>query len=312
MTTLLFDLNNLMMRNFFHKEVEGTTENPSYNLWKFLIFDQIYWDIIRFKEYGIDEVVLAVDSPDTWRKLYFPRYKEKRKSQRSEDIDWDRLFLEYESFQESIRNNIPFKVLKVKKCEADDIIGVLCYKIKDTDFIVVSNDEDYKQLCGLSNVKVFEPKSKAFVECSDTEKFIDKLCLKGQSKDGIFNAKTPTDYPSELRKPPLGDKMADKIMEESIGDFLNKEIKISKKYFDVNGIEQKYETNFCPTVLYHRNKILLDFRAIPKVLTTAILKCYNNYMLPGPEKMYDFFVEQGWTSYLESYNITENVLLKLR
>lgn len=309
MAILLFDTNNLAMRNLFHREVGADTEEPQLNLWKYLIFDQIYWSIVKFKEYNIDEVILAVDSHNTWRKLYFPRYKEKRK--KKEDIDWDLVFSEYQKFQDEVKKYLPIKVLKINSCEADDIIGTLCLNLPDKEFIIISNDIDYKQLCGLTNVKVFEPKNKKFVECENTDKFLTQLCLTGQSKDGILNSKTPSDYPSELRNPGLGEKTAEKILDEGLDKFLDKEITINKKYKTEDGEEKEYKATFKPRELFERNSVLLDFTKIPKVLTKRILECYSNYQLPELLNMYQFFEEQGWTSFMESFDITEKVLMKL-
>lgn len=307
MTTLLIDLNNLVMRNFFTGEIGPDKEYPEYNLWKYQIFTQIYWDVVKHRP---DQVILAADGKDSWRKVYFPRYKEDRSKKRRDDIDWTTLFKEYHKFQNHIKNCIPFKVMHIDRVEGDDIIGVLCQHLPDT-CIVSSNDSDFTQLCS-ERVRVWNPSKKEFMNCPcGKEEFITKLCLKGQAKDNIFNVKTPSDYPEGLRKPGVGDKTVDKILMEGLDTFLDTPQKIKKKYTTESGDEDEYVKEFTPRENYDRNRILIDFEKIPSVVKNAVIKKFKDYQLPNPEKMYGFFRSNGWTGYLEDYDRVEQTLLNL-
>lgn len=305
---LLFDLNNLAMRNFFTKEIQPDSPNPQYQLWKYEIFSQIYWSIQKFKP--VDEIILACDGKDSWRKLLFDRYKGDREKKRRDDIDWDTLFAQLNSFIQDIKQHIPFKVIKVNRAEADDVIAVLCNNIKKHT-IIMSNDSDFLQLQS-STTSVYNPTKGEYLWLTeDKDVFLSKLCLKGQSKDNIFNAKTPSDYPEELRKPPLGEKTADKIIENGLNDFLDSKQTINKKYTDVDGNEQIYDVDFYPRGNFDRNQKLINFDNIPKIVVDRILQTYYSYEMPDPGNMYSFFERQGWTSFLESFEITEKVLVKL-
>lgn len=220
------------------------------------------------------------------------------------------MYAEYHKFCEEIKNHIPFKIIQIDKAEADDIIGVLA-KYINKESVVVSNDEDFLQLSD-HRVKVYNPNKKDFLELKENkEYFINRLCLKGQSKDNIFNVNTPSDYPDELKKPGIGDKKVDKIMESGLNNFLDTEQNIKKTYTDNDGNEQIYQKSFKPRENYHRNWVLLDFDKIPNIVQNKIKEKYDFYKLPDPENIYKFFKSKGWNGYLDQYDIVERTLLNL-
>jgi len=287
--TVIFDANNLFMRTFFTAAVEGSTPNPHYALWKYLSFESIL-EFIK-KDLSITEVILAVDSGNNWRYEVFPRYKEARREARSEDeiVDWNRVFEEYHSFLNDVKENIPFKVLKVDRCEADDIIGTVCLN-RNKNFIVVSNDEDYKQLIS-ENVQVYTPKNNSFVENIDSERFLIQACLTGQGgKDGVFNIKTPLDWPNDKRKPGFGPKSAEKVIAEGYEKWLQK-----------NNLVERFNIN----------RTLIDLKCIPTDLQQEILHMYDNYNKASLDKIYTFFQRNNWKSYLEEFTYIENRLMLL-
>lgn len=297
-TTLIIDYNNLAMRNFFIKDIGFNTEEPNFNLWRYNVFDQIYYAAIRFRP--VNEVIIAVDSKDTWRKLYYPPYKSNRK--KDDDINWEQLYMEMDNFQKLLKENIPWKVIKASRSEADDIIAVLSNYIDNEKVVIVSNDVDFVQLSS-DKIKVYNPSKKEIVdEPEDKENYINTMALCGQSKDNIYNCKTPIDYPDSIRKPPLGKKTAKKILEEGIDEFLDKEISINK---------EEYEKKLLPRVRFDQNKVLIDFRNIPKVIKDVIKKEYNNYTLPNPEGFYSFFENMGWNEFLEKFDLAERTLMYL-
>ena len=78
-------------------------------------------------EYG--EMVIACDGFNTWRKEYYPQYKANRKKNRANsDLDWPNIFDCLNRIREEIRENLPYKVIHMENCEADDIIGALVYE----------------------------------------------------------------------------------------------------------------------------------------------------------------------------------------
>lgn len=286
MTTVLFDLNNLAIRTFFSKDVNANSPQPEYQLWKYLTLNSIYTSMFHIED--VSEIILAVDSPTSWRKLYFPRYKEDRADKRDKSpTDWNRFFQVFDDYQNEIKSFLPFKVIKVKNAEADDIIGVLVSSNKK-NYIIISNDEDYTQ-CLRENVRVYNPQKKEYIS-GDPEEFIIKKSLLGQPKDCIFNIRTPVDHPIGKRKPAFGEKALEKVMKEGWQQWLEK-----------NSLTERFEIN--------RN--LIDFNRIPKTIRARIIDEYSSYKLPDPSNFYTFFKKQGFTSFLEEFDKVESLLLKL-
>lgn len=291
--TVLIDLNNLLFRRFFIKEIAGYTPSPEYKLWKYMVLEDVYRLICSIE--NVKEVVLASDDKNSWRKSYFPRYKESRKKNRDKqsDVDWERLFLEIDKFISDLKHYMPFKTMRSPSAEADDIIAVIC-KESNKNCVISSNDEDFLQLCS-DKVKLWNPSKKEYIVCNNVESFIIEKCLIGQKKDDIFNVVTPdnwglTNETKGKRKPGFGPKSAKKIMS---GDY--------KKWLQ----EKNLEENF------HRNKVLMDFNYIPQTIIKRILKSYKNYSFPPPSNIYEYFKKNNMKGFLDNYTFVEARLMTL-
>jgi len=291
--TVLVDFNNLLFRSFFVKEIGAHTTNPDYNLWRFMVYDAVYQLFIKIG--NISEVIIAVDDINSWRKSYFPRYKESRKKQRdkSEDVNWDELFKNINDLVNELKHYMPFKVLRVPSAEADDIIAVLVSDYEGS-YVISSNDEDFLQLSSES-VKIWNPSKRLYIECTNTKNFIIEKCLTGQSKDDIFNIKTPSDWGQTAetigkRKPGFGPKSAAKVM---LGDY--------KKWLKDNNLEENFK----------RNRVLMDFDYIPETMRKRIRNMYENYSFPPPSNIYEFFKKYNFRSYLEDFTNVERRLMGL-
>jgi len=261
---VLIDFNNLCYRLLFIKDVGVNTPGavPDFTLWRFMILDAIYQLMLKF---DVTELVLAVDDKNSWRKSYFPRYKESRKKKRDvqENVNWEMIFGLMKNYQDELKHYFPFKVLKVKSAEADDIIGVISLYSENKDIIISSNDEDFLQLCS-DRVKVWNPSKKEFSVCEDTERFLISKCLTGQAKDDIFNVLTPNDWGETegtlgMRKPGLGPATAEKILKEDVSEWLRK----NKK--------NKFDVVINPEENFKRNQVLIDFKRIPNTIVDRIL-----------------------------------------
>jgi hypothetical protein len=254
---------------------------------KFRIFDSIYRSL--FKVNGVKEVVLAMDDKRSWRKLYWTKYKATRKDKRDKlDLNWDEYYQIYEDFLKDIQEHFPFKVVKVNDTEADDVIGVLVNNFPQ-DFYIISTDKDFLQLSS-SRCKIYNPLKKKHVEHPNPELFLVQECFCGQAKDNIFNVKTPLDHPDGKRKPPLGEKTFEKIL---AGGW--------EKWLDENNLRERYEFN--------RN--LMDFNRVPAEIKRRILRDYEGYTKPNPDKIYDFFKKYPYPDYTENFTNVENKILEL-
>lgn len=120
--------------------------------------------ISSLKKIGInldtdDKILLACDGKDSWRKDIEKAYKATRKEERAKAkfINWDKEYNVHNKLIEKIDNNLPFFVIRLKNCEADDIVAEVCRYFSDKEIIIVSPDHDFDQLLTLNNVKIFSP-----------------------------------------------------------------------------------------------------------------------------------------------------------
>jgi 5'-3' exonuclease len=256
--------------------------------------NSIYESLYKVKD--VKEIILAVDSKKSWRSLYFPRYKEARRKQRDKktDVNWEELFSVMHNFFNELRTHLPFKVIKVRNSEADDVIAVLCLDIIKDHKHVISNDEDFLQLCSF-DVTLYNPSKQQEVVCKDPEKFIIEKSLTGQAKDGIFNVKTPSDWgltedTNNKKKPGFGPAALKKVMEYGW-----------KKWLKDNDLQNNFR----------RNRVLMDFNLIPISIRSNIRKAYETYEMPDPNNIYTFFKKNGFTGFLEDFTNVERKLMEL-
>lgn len=294
MVSVLFDANNLAMRNLFAPNVitldpkdKTKVINVDYELWKYCMINSIYRAIYKIS--NVREVILAVDDKASWRKLYWTRYKSHRKLNREKiDLNWDEFYKEYELFMEEVRTHLPFKVIKVKQAEADDIIGVLCLH-KDNEFHIISTDKDFLQLCS-PKVTIYNPVKKQVVAHPNPEMFIVEQCLMGQAKDNIYNIKTPLTHDESKRKPGFGEAALDKVI-----------IYGWERWLVDNNLVERY--NF--------NRNLMDFRKIPPTIVNRVLKAYDEYKKSDIDNIMVFFNNHPWPEYTENFTNVENKLMEI-
>jgi len=287
---ILIDFNNLAYRTYFVKDVHQDEENPNIKLWRFLLIDNIYKSLYKIN--NVRSIILAIDDYISWRKVYWGRYKESRKVHRATQsrVDWQFFFKSMNELIDDIKDGLPFIPLKVQSAEADDIIAVICMDKTEDDYIIISNDEDFLQLTGLPNVMLYCPNKERYLRTEKPEDFVTKLCLMGQSKDDIFNIKTPLDWPVGTRKPIFGERMLSKVLDEGV-----------EKWLKENNLEERYKAN----------QMLVDFKKIPQIIRKRILEAYETYELPSPDNMYTFFNKNKMQSYIEDYHKVESRLLQL-
>lgn len=136
------------------------------------------------KVYG--SMVIACDDKQYWRKDIFPYYKAGRKKTREQsDIDWPLVFETLNKIREEIKQNLPYTVVHVEHCEADDIIATICLQSNE-DVLILSADKDFIQLHN-ERVIQFDPIRKRNVQVEDPKLYLKELIIKGDSGDGIPN-----------------------------------------------------------------------------------------------------------------------------
>lgn len=225
-----------------------------------------------FQEYG--ELVICMDSrTGYWRKDIFPYYKAKRKEARDKsDIDWDTVFSYINEISQEIYDYLPYKVLRIDKAEADDIIGTLVLNQEDDlePILIVSNDHDFKQLHGIKNVNQYFPFAIKCEKITEPNLFLTEHILKGDPGDGIPNVRSARDIflQEGMRQKPITKKY--------IRDFLDNG---SVPLEDVDRFEE--------------NKRLIDLRYIPIKLQTNIIEAYKTAPYGNRFKLFTYLSMNG-------------------
>jgi 5'-3' exonuclease len=275
-----------------------------------MVYESIYE--MLSKHVNATEVVLAVDDKNSWRRAYFPRYKETRKDKRDKTgIDFSKVFPVINRFIADLKHHMPFKVIKVWNGEADDVIGTIALDIEygsnTVSCVIHSNDEDYIQLIS-DKVKLWNPTKRKYIEfpvdlgtkrtpvlCNNSAEFLAIKILAGQSKDDIFNIKTPTNWGKTpetegKKKPGFGPTSANKVISEG-----------QNRWLEENNLWDNYK----------RNKNLIDLSKIPNAIKDRVMDAYWQYSYPPPNNIYEFFKKYKMRGYLEKFDSVERNLLKL-
>lgn len=212
-------------------------------------------------KYG--EMVLALDSGNNWRRTYYPQYKASRKKSRDESsLDWNEAFRILSMVQTEIKENFPYKVIKMDECEADDIVGTLVENTQEfgqyEDVMIVSSDHDFKQLQKYPNVQQFSPlMKKPVVEDNPKVNLIEKI-LRGDAGDGVPNVLSGDDvFVNGVRQTPLSRKKKDLMMEQLSSN-------------DTSYENADWYRNYC------RNKTLIDLTQTPDRLKNKIIQEFNS------------------------------------
>ena len=226
------------------------------------------------KDYG--DVVIACDH-SSWRREVFPQYKASRRKGREESsMDWNEIFRIINQVREEIRDNLPYKVIHVERCEADDIIGVLTHMKSKVEFnpdpiMIVSADKDFIQLHKYNNVRQYSPMQKKFVQHDNPRLYALEHVLKGDSGDGVPNVLSQDDcFVEGIRQTPVTQKKIDAILA------------------DLDEGELLYAASWYRN--YQRNDTLINLENTPQELKTEII---NKYQIPeqrGPGKVLNYFV----------------------
>ena len=211
----------------FDRKLEGS-EDQIGNMIRHIVISTIKSYKKQFKEYS-SELVIACDGNAYWRKEIFPQYKFKRKKSREEsDIPWDIVYKYLDEVREALELFFPYKVIRVPRAEADDVMAVLamdvCPQLTTTvgfeesveKFMGVSSDKDMKQLLRYNHVRLYSPYTKklaAFDPGVNAKTFTRRLILTGDSGDGIPNVFSPiTSFVDGIRQKAATSQRMDPIL----------------------------------------------------------------------------------------------------
>ena len=278
---ILVDLNQVMISNLMAQSKGNLTELPSKDTVRHSILNTIRAFNVKFKEeYG--EMVLCADAADPWRRDIFPNYKHQRRVGRVESkIDWDGLFKIMSDIREEFINKLPYKVLHVDKCEADDIIGTLCAQQTEDLYLIISGDKDFIQLQHYGNVYQFSPLLKSFIgEQLDATVFLREQIIKGDRSDGVPNILSDDEiFLRDERQKPINKKRLE-------------------EWSNVDNIPLGSETR----KYYDRNKKLIDLSMIPQNITESIINRYKDYKVNDRSQLLQYFIDNKLKALIENIN----------
>ncbi len=168
-----------------------------------LILSTLKHNALKFKSEGYEKVIIAVDNAryGYWRRQEQDYYKRNRAISREENanqFDWEGYFNGLNEVVTELEQNMPYTLINVKHCEADDVIAVLTKHLSEMDWKVriISSDGDFTQLHKYKNVDQYSPVQKKFVSIktgSPAEDCLTKV-LKGDRKDNVASIKVRGDF----------------------------------------------------------------------------------------------------------------------
>jgi len=248
---ILLDYNAIAISNVVTQKLDIDE-----NLIRHMILNSIRMYRTKHKD-KFGEIVICTDGRNNWRTSVFPPYKFKRKDARKESkMDWKDLFRITNMVLEEIKENLPYKVVEVDDCEADDIIGELCRYTNEEfgkyeNILIVSSDKDFAQLQTMKNVNQYSPIKKGFIKESNPRKQLWELVLRGDTSDGVPNVLSGDQvFVEGIRQTPLRQKIIDQLIDnpKSMGDDVYRNYQRNRKLIDLtetpDSIKQKIINSF--------------------------------------------------------------------
>ena len=283
---IIVDLNQIMISNLMVQINGKNAETLSEDLVRHMVLNSLRAHNKKFrKEYG--EMVIACDSGNVWRKQIFPNYKAGRKANREKsEHDWDAIFNMLATIKNEIKTFMPYKVIEVESCEADDIIATLIKKVKNMiipehkkKILILSGDKDFIQVHG-PNVRQYNPVLNKFVgKGEDPVIYIREHILKGDRSDGIPNVLSDDNVFIEgRRQKPLSKK--------KLNNWVN------DVFFYTNFTEEE-EKN------YNRNRKLIDLSSIPQEIEDKINNEFNDVKVASRDKILGYFINKKLKTLIE-------------
>ena len=283
---ILIDLNQVLLSGLMAQISGQKNIKLEEDLIRHMILNILRNHIKNFKsEYG--EVVLCCDNRKYWRKDFFPFYKASRKKNREKsNLDWNLIFNMLAKFKDELKENFPYKVIDVEGAEADDVIAVLCERSQTADLqapeglfgepqpepiLILSGDHDFIQLQKYKNVHQYSPIHKKWIKPESSIKhYLMEHIIKGDKGDGIPNILS-----------------ADNSLVEGIRQKPIRQTKMDEWYNDPSTMPQTddFKANF------QRNKVLVDFREIPKDVEESIINNFVNQPKKDKSQLLNYFIK---------------------
>ena len=277
---ILIDFNQIALSNIIIQKLNEEDIIRHMILNSIRMYNKKYRD-----EYG--QLVICCDGMNTWRRDYFPQYKANRKKSRDDSgQDWNEIFRILNTVREEIKQYLPYKVIHLEGCEADDIIGALTLKTQefgqDEPIMIISSDKDFIQLQKFKNVKQFSPMQKKLVKDKDgnPRTYLFNHIMRGDAGDGIPNVLSADDTF-------ISDKNQSPLRQTRIDDWLEKSDNL-RECMDDNTYRN-----------YQRNKRLIDLTEIPEDVVQNIINNFIEQPIAPRMKVLNYLIKKRCNQLIE-------------
>ena len=273
---IIVDVNQIMISNLMVQINGRNAVELNENLVRHMVLNSLRAHNKKFrKDYG--EMVIACDSGKVWRRQAFPNYKAGRKANREKsENNWELIFDILANVKNEIKQFLPYKVIELETAEADDIIAVLCRRIKEK-ILILSGDKDFIQLHN-ERIRQYNPVLNKFVGKDENPSlYIKEHILRGDRSDGIPNVLSDDNVFIEgRRQTPLSKKKVEAWVNEVVPTFTEE--------------QQKN---------YERNRQLIDLNCIPKELEDKINREFENIEVATRDKILNYFITKKLKTLIE-------------
>ena len=282
---ILLDYNQVAISNLMAIIAKEKKKNEfDENLVRHMVLNSIRLYMKKYRgQFG--ELVICCDARRYWRKDVFEFYKGNRKADRDKSKwDWKKIMKFLNMVQDELKENFPYKVLKVDGAEADDIIGYLCNAygdkgpyIKDSSnpngIMIISGDKDFAQLQKYKNVFQYSPMTKKNIVVKDPERFLQEHILRGDSGDGVPNILSTDDclVDKNQRQNPL--------LQSKVDGW----VKLDPKEYCSDTMLSRW----------HRNNGMVNLDMVPKEINDRIKKEFEECKVPSRAGLLNFFIQKG-------------------
>jgi len=272
---IIVDLNQIMISNLMVQINGRNAAELSEDLVRHMVLNSLRGHYKRFRDYG--EMIIACDSGNVWRRKVFPNYKAGRKATREKSgHDWKAIFEILTNIKTELKEHMPYKVIEIDTAEADDIIAVLCRRIKEK-ILILSGDKDFIQLHN-ERIRQYNPVLNKFVGKDENPSlYIREHILRGDRSDGIPNVLSDDNVFIEgRRQTPLSKKKVESWVNEVVPTFTEE--------------QQKN---------YERNRQLIDLNCVPKELEDKINREFENIEVATRDKILNYFITKKLKTLIE-------------
>lgn len=282
---IIIDYSQISLASVFMMEKEFSSDlEKNRGIIKHTVISSILANKKKFEgDYGSD-IVLACDGGDYWRKSEFAYYKSGRKKKReASNLDWKFVFDVLNETRDELKAHFPYKVIRLDRTEADDIIACLCKWTQDNYLtengiepipkktLIISSDKDFKQLHRYANIRQYSPLFKKYVEKpKNVQEFINEHIAQGDSGDGIPNILSlDSSFADNIRQKPM--------YKARLEEFVKLGIEACKTD------EEKRN--------WQRNELLISFEKIPQEINDNIINAFADKPLGNKNSIFGYLVK---------------------